>query len=111
MSLFRTTSKIDKLADQKKNLVIEKEKLVRDMRARNSKRDTQLKIITNEGQNDYDETMKKVSELDRKLNKILRDIESEKMYVNEVADAEKEDYEAKVEEDRKTKAKAKEWAK
>lgn len=111
MSIFKTTSKIDRLADQKKNLVIEREKLVRDMRARNSKRDAQLKVITNAGQTDYEETMKKVSELDRKLNKILRDIESEKIYVNEVADAEKADFDASAEEERKAKAKAKEWQK
>lgn len=85
-------SKIDKLARKKKELVLKRDKLQRDMRERNSKRETQISILENAGQNDYERTQKKVVELNRKIEKAVRDMDSEQIYVNEVANAEKKEH-------------------
>ena len=90
--IFRIKTKIDRLAEKKKELVLERDKLVRDMRSRNSKRDTKITILTNAGQTDYENTMKKVGELNLRIDKAIRDIGSEQIYVNEVADAEKQEH-------------------
>lgn len=85
-------SKIDKLANKKKELMLEREQLQRAMHERNSKRETRMQELEHEAQNDYEETNKKVVELNRKIDKVLRDIESEQIYVTEVADAERQEY-------------------
>lgn len=90
--LFRKETKIDKLARQKKELVIKRDKLERDMRNRNSKRETKMAILENASQTDYENTNKKIVELDRKIEKKVRDIDSEQIYVNEVANSEKKEY-------------------
>lgn len=90
--LFKKESKIDELARKKKELMLKREKLQRDMRERNSKRETKISILENASQTDYEETQKKVVKLNRELDKIIRDIDSEKIYVNEVAQAETKEY-------------------
>ena len=62
------------------------------MRERNSKRETKISILENASQTDYENTQKKVVKLNRKLDKLVRDINSEQIYVNEVADAERNEY-------------------
>ena len=90
--LFKKESKIDKLAREKKELILKREKLQRDMRERNSKRETKISILENASQTDYENTNKKVVELNRKLDKKIREIDSEQIYVNEVANTEKKEY-------------------
>lgn len=90
--LFKKESNIDRLARKKKELMLKREKLQRDMRERNSKRETKISILENASQTDYEETQKKVINLNRRLDKIIRDIDSEKIYVNEVAQAETKEY-------------------
>lgn len=109
--MFNKESKIDELAWEKRDLVLQREKLVRDMRARNSKRETKIKVLENACTTDYDETQKKVVELDRKISKLVRNIDSEQIYVNEVANAEKSDYLKEKKDEADTKAKVKSWAK
>lgn len=90
--LFKKESEIDRLARKKKELMLKREKLQRDMRERNSKRETKISILENASQTDYENTQKKVVKLTRKLDKIIRDMDSEKIYVNEVATAETKEY-------------------
>lgn len=90
--LFRKESKIDKMAREKKELVLKRDKLQRDMRNRNSKRETKIAILENASQTDFENTNKKVVELNRKIEKKVRDIDSEQIYVNEVADSEKKEF-------------------
>lgn len=90
--LFKKESNIDRLARKKKELMLKREKLQRDMRERNSKRETKISILENASQTDYEETQKKVINLNRRLDKIIRDMDSEKIYVNEVAQAETKEY-------------------
>jgi len=94
MKLFKRLfeSKIDKLARKKKELTLKKEKLQRDMRARNSNRETKIAVLENAAQTDYENTNKKVVEIERQIAKVIRNIDSEQIYVNEVADKEKEVY-------------------
>lgn len=102
--LFRKENKIDKLAREKRDLVLKKEKLQRDMRERNSKRETKISILENASQTDYENTNKKVVELDRQIEKKIREIDSEQIYVTEVATSEKGEYlkEKKSEIEKKT---------
>lgn len=90
--LFKKESKIDILARKKKELMLKREKLQRDMRERNSKRETKISILENASQTDYEETQKKVIKITRELDKVIRDMDSEKIYVNEVAQAETKEY-------------------
>lgn len=90
--VFKKENKIDKLAREKKELVLKRDKLQRDMRNRNSKRETKIAILENASQTDYENTNKKVVELNRQIEKKVRDIDSEQIYVNEVADSEKKEF-------------------
>lgn len=90
--LFNKENKIDKLAREKKELVLKRDKLQRDMRNRNSKRETKIAILENASQTDYENTNKKVIELNRQIEKKVRDIDSEQIYVNEVANNEKKEH-------------------
>ena len=90
--LFKKESEIDRLARKKKELMLKREKLQRDMRERNSKRETKISILENASQTDYENTQKKVVKLTRELDKVIRDMDSEKIYVNEVAQAETKEY-------------------
>lgn len=90
--LFKKESEIDRLARKKKEIVLKREKLQRDMRERNAKRGNKIQALENASQTDYEETQKKVVKLNRKLDKLVRDMNSEQIYVNEVADAEREEY-------------------
>lgn len=85
-------SRIDKLARQKKELMLKRDKLQRDMRNRNSNRETKISILENASQTDYENTNKKVIEINRKIEKVIRAIESEQIYVSEVAKSEKEEH-------------------
>ena len=90
--MFRRENNIDAKVKRKRELVIKRDKLQRDMRERNSKRENKITILENASLNDYENTNKKVVKINRQLEKLLRDIESEQIYVNEVATAEKEEY-------------------
>lgn len=90
--LLRKETKIDKLARRKRELVLLRDKLERDMRNRNSKRETKIAILENASQTDYENTNKKIVELNRQIDKSIRDIDSEQLYVNEVADGEKQEH-------------------
>lgn len=88
MKLFR--SKIDKLANQKRSLKIKKQNIKDRMHERNSAIETKLKKLENKAFFLKEVADKQCVEIDRKLQKINRDIESEQIYTNSVADAEKE---------------------
>lgn len=90
--LFNRENKIDKLAREKKDLVLKRDKLERDMHNRNSKRETKIAILENAGQTDFENTNKKIVELNRQIEKKVRAIDSEQIYVNEVANAEKKEH-------------------
>ena len=88
MKLFK--SKIDKLASEKRHLKIKKQSIQDKMHEKNSAIETKLAKLENKAQNNKEIADKQCIEIDRQLQKINRDIESEQIYVNSVADAEKE---------------------
>ena len=67
--LFRKENKIDELSREKRELVLKRDKLKRDMHNRNSKRETKIAILENAGQTDFENTNKKIVELDRQIEK------------------------------------------
>ena len=70
--LFRKENKIDELSREK--------------------RETKIAILENAGQTDFENTNKKIVELDRQIEKVVRAIDSEQIYVNEVANNEKKEH-------------------
>lgn len=80
--MFNKQNKIDELSKQKRELVLKRDKLQRDMRNRNSKRETKIAVLENASQTDFENTNKKV----------VRAIDSEQIYVTQVAEAEKREY-------------------
>lgn len=87
MKIFK--SKIDKLASNKRSLLIKQQNIKDRMHERNSAIETKLKKLENKAQFLKEVADKQCIEIDRQLQKINRDIESEQIYVNSVADAEK----------------------
>ena len=90
--MFNKKNKIDELSKQKRELVLKRDKLQRDMRNRNSKRETKIAVLENASQTDFENTNKKVVELDRQIEKVVRAIDSEQIYVTQVAESEKREY-------------------
>lgn len=88
MKLFK--SKIDKLASEKRHLKIKQQNIKDRMHEKNSAIETKLAKLENKTQYLKEVADKQCVEIDRQLQKINRDIESEQIYVNSVADAEKE---------------------
>ena len=90
MKLFK--SRIDKLARKKRVCALKKEKIQNTMFERNSARETKIKKLENKCFNDKEIADRKAVELDRQIDKIIRDIDSEQIYVNAVAESEKASY-------------------
>lgn len=88
--IFKRKSKIDRLASQKRGLKIQKQNIQDRMHEKNSALETKIKKLENKAFFLKEVADKQCVEIDRKLQKINRDIESEQIYVNSVADAEKE---------------------
>ena len=90
MKLFR--SKIDKLARRKRVCALKKEQILHKMFEKNSARETKIKKLENKCYNDKVVAERRALELDRQIDKIVREVTSEQIYVNEVAENEKDDY-------------------
>lgn len=85
-------SKVDRLSHQKKSLVLKRDKLDKDMKERNANRGNKIQALENAAATDYEETQKKIVELNRKIDKKIREIQSEQTYVQEVAQSETAEY-------------------
>lgn len=86
MKIFR--SKIDKLADSKRRLIIRKQRIQDKMHEKNSAIETKLKKLENKSQFLKEVADKQRGEIDRRVQRINRAIESEQIYVQSVALAE-----------------------
>lgn len=86
MKLFR--SKIDNLASEKRQLTIKIQNTKDKMHEKNSAIETKLKKLENKAQFLKEVADKKCVEFERRIQKINRDIESEQIYVNSVANSE-----------------------
>jgi len=86
MKIFR--SKIDKLADSKRRLIIRKQRIQDKMHEKNSAIETKLKKLENKSQFLKEVADKQRVEIDRRVQRINRAIESEQIYVQSVALAE-----------------------
>lgn len=103
MKLF--TSKIDKLSRKRQRIIAKRDNAERAMRERNSKREAKSQALLNRGTEDWEETMRYTTKLNRELDKLAREIDSERTYVEEVAQSETKEYladKAEVEKQKKT---------
>lgn len=90
MKLFG--SKIDKLARQRQSLIAKRDKAERAMRERNSKRESKSQVLMNRGMADWEKTNRYTTKINSELDKLARQIDSEKIYVQEVAQRETKEY-------------------
>jgi hypothetical protein len=74
-------SKIDRLAHKHQRLVALRENKLRAMRERNSRRENKSQEYLNAATKDYEDTQRKVINIDHKIDKVIRDMGSEKIYV------------------------------
>ena len=89
-------SKIDRLSQTKNEKVIKKQRIIDRMHERNSAIETKLKKLENKAQDNKKVADRLVAELERQIEKLVRSIQSEQIYVNNVADSEKNDYIAEM---------------
>ena len=90
MRIFK--SKIDKLSKKRQTLIAKRDNAERAMRERNSKREAKSQALLNRGTEDWEETNRFKEKINRELDKLARDIDSEKIYVEEVARTETKEY-------------------
>lgn len=90
MKIFK--SKIDKLSKRRQTLIAIRDNAERAMRERNAKREAKSQALLNRGQEDWEETNRFMTKIDRELDKLAREIDSEKIYVQEVASSETREY-------------------
>ena len=90
MKLFK--SKIDKLSKRRQTLIATRDNAERAMRERNAKREAKSQALLNRGQEDWEETNRFMTKIDRELDKLAREIDSERIYVQEVASSETKEY-------------------
>lgn len=84
--------KLDRLVQEKQGLEIKKQRIKDKTKTKNSVLETKIDKLTAKTWDNKQVENKLVKEIDRKLDKIARDIESEKIYTNQVADEETVDY-------------------
>ena len=85
-------SKIDRLAHKHQRLVALRENKLRAMRERNSRRENKSQEYLNRATKDYEDTQRKVINIDHKIDKVIRDMGSEKIYVENVTSQENKEY-------------------
>jgi len=90
MRIFK--SKIDKLSKKRQTLIAKRDNAERAMRERNAKREAKSQALLNRGTEDWEETNRFKEKINRELDKLARDIDSEKIYVEEVAKTETKEY-------------------
>lgn len=90
MRIFK--SKIDKLSKKRQTLIAKRDNAERAMRERNAKREAKSQALLNRGTEDWEETNRYMTKINRELDKLARDINSEKIYVEEVASTETKEY-------------------
>lgn len=90
MKIFK--SKIDKLSKKRQTLIAARDNAERAMRERNAKREAKSQALLNRGQEDWEETNRFMTKIDRELDKLAREIDSERIYVQEVASSETKEY-------------------
>ena len=78
MKIFK--SKIDKLSKRRQTLIAIRDNAERAMRERNAKREAKSQALLNRGQEDWEETNRFMTKIDRELDKLAREIDSEKIY-------------------------------
>ena len=85
-------SKIDRLAHKHQRLVALRENKLRAMRERKSRRENKSQEYLNRATKDYEDTQRKVTNIDHKIDKVIRDMGSEKIYVENVTSQENKEY-------------------
>jgi hypothetical protein len=90
MKLF--ASKIDRLSKKHQKLTALRENKLRAMKERNSRRENKSQEYLNRATKDYEDTQRVVTNIDHKIDKVIRDMGSEKIYVESVTNQETKEY-------------------
>lgn len=85
-------SRIEKLSRKHQKLTALRENKLRAMRERNSRRENKSQEYLNRATKDYEDTQRIVTNIDHKIDKVIRDMGSEKIYVENVTNQETKEY-------------------
>ena len=85
-------SRIEKLSRKHQKLTALRENKLRAMRERNSRRENKSQEYLNRATKDYEDTQRVVTNIDHKIDKVIRDMGSEKIYVENVTNQETKEY-------------------
>ena len=90
MKLF--SSRIERLSRKHQKLTALRENKLRAMRERNSRRENKSQEYLNRATKDYEDTQRVVTNIDHKIDRVIRDMGSEKIYVENVTNQETKEY-------------------
>lgn len=85
-------SKIDRYSQEKNEEEMRKQRILDRMHEKNSAIETKLKKWENKAQDNKKVADRKIKECERRIDKLVRAIQSEQIYVNSIADNETTTY-------------------
>ncbi len=82
--LFTTKTKADKIVDEIDSLTAKKQKIQNDKNVKNNSIQNKMKALEYQANQNQVKADNIINEIDRKLDKLKRDLQSEKDYVNSI---------------------------
>lgn len=82
--LFTTKTKADKIVDEIDSLTAKKQKVQNDKNVKNNSIQNKMKALEYQANQNQVKADNIINEIDRKLDKLKRDLQSEKDYVNSI---------------------------
>ncbi len=83
-NLFTTKTKADKIVDEIDSLTAKKQKVQNDKNVKNNSIQNKMKALEYRANQNQVKADNVINEIDRKLDKLKRDLQSEKDYVNSI---------------------------
>lgn len=83
-NLFTTKTKADKIVDEIDSLTAKKQKVQNDKNVKNNSIQNKMKALEYQANQNQVKADNIINEIDRKLDKLKRDLQSEKDYVNSI---------------------------
>lgn len=88
MNIFKRTTTADKIVDKMDKLTAKRQRLIDEKNVRNSAIENKMKSLEYKSWSNQVSTDSKCNVIDRQLDKLKRDLKSEKEYINSVVPSE-----------------------
>lgn len=88
MNIFKRTTTADKIVDKMDRLTAKRQRLIDEKNVKNSAIENKMKSLEYKSWSNQVSTDSKCNVIDRQLDKLKRDLKSEKEYVNSVVPSE-----------------------